>query len=278
MHRITRRVTHVTRFALACALAANVSPRHSLHAQQPERLTGRDRWADSARVLIDLATQRGDVVRIRSARVLLDRALTAFPNDPLLLHYLGFALYREGTLTIIDPTTRREAAPLFEAARDTLARSRASLDLPETAALEYSVYGQLLGAQPDPGTAMQLGSKSSAALAHALAVGPRNPRVWLLRGIGTMFTPPAFGGGLDKAEEYLTRAVALFDTDSSAPPLPRWGHGEAYIWLGQVLMREGKREAARDAFAHATTLEPANDRARHLLAAADSASTRAARP
>lgn len=254
-----RSIAHVCTIALGITLL-RAAP--ALHAQQ---LSGRDHWADSARVLIEAATQQRNIAGLENAHAILDRALTAFPNDPLLLHYLGYALYRQGVFAGIDPTLKGKAGPLFDSAEVALDRSAAKLALPETFALQSAVYGQMIGLSSNPLTGMRLGPKSGAAMDSALALGPRNPRVWLLRGIGAMFTPSMFGGGVDKAERYLTQAIAFYNADKPAPPLPAWGQAEAYIWLGQAYVKEGKQEMARVAFERATQLEPTNGWARQLL-------------
>src|SRR5690606_33066059 len=51
-------------------------------AAQP--LEGADRWADSVRVEIHAALVRGDVEALVAAGALAERALAAFPGDPLL--------------------------------------------------------------------------------------------------------------------------------------------------------------------------------------------------
>src|SRR5688572_31130745 len=78
---------------LPTVFIAAVSP--SLAGAQP---SPRDRWADTARVAIEAAYNRGDVEQLRSARAVVERALTAFADDPLLQHYYAYSLYREATL------------------------------------------------------------------------------------------------------------------------------------------------------------------------------------
>lgn len=229
-----------------------------------QTLAGRDRWADSARVLIESGMQRGNPASIDAARVILDRALTAFPNDPLLLHYQGYALYRKATLALgADP--KADNGALLDAARGALEASGKNLPLPETFALQSAVYGQIIAHSKNPITAMTLGSKSSDAMTRAIAEGSKNPRVWLLRGIGAMFTPSMWGGGLDRAQEYLEKSVAFYQNDNPAPPLPAWGHADAYIWLGQVYAKQGKASAAHDAYQNAVKADPQNGWARALF-------------
>lgn len=228
------------------------------------QLTGRDRWADSARIQIELANSRGDIQQLRASRALIERALTAFAGDPLLEHYAAYELYRESTL-LMGRNGAKEAVyrPLLEQADSLLEHSASRLQLPETYALRSAVLGQLIGSNPLRG--MTLGPRSGKAMDRAMELGPNNPRVWLLSGIGAMFTPGMFGGGLDKAEEHLRKAVALFAADRPAAPLPAWGHAEAYIWLGQALHRKKQNEDARVAYAKALELEPDNGWVRSVL-------------
>ena len=230
---------------------------------EAQTLTGRDKWADSARAEIDAAMPAGDLARIRQAGAMLERALTVFPDDPLLLHYLGYSRYREANLMQGKQHDEKEYRPLLEAADSLLERSATKLELAETYALRSSVLGQLIGSNPLRG--MTLGPRSSNAMDRAVELGPNNPRVWLLRGIGAMFTPGLFGGGLDKAEAYLTKAIALFPNDKPAPAMPAWGHAEAYIWLGQLHKRRDRIDDARQAFSKALELEPENGWVKYVL-------------
>ena len=248
-----RRLLIVTALSLAGVPA--------LGSAQP--LTGRDRWADSARVEIEAATIAGTLDRFSGVRVLLERALTAFPNDPLLQHYQGYAHYREATLMQGMKSDAKAIRLVLEAADEVLERSAKKLDMPETHALRSSVIGQMIGSNPLRG--MTLGPKSSGAMDRAVELGPNNPRVWLMRGISAMFTPGMFGGGEDKADAFLTKSIALFASDKPTPPAPAWGHADAYIWLGQLRQRQGRIADARKAYNTALEIQPGNGWVRHVL-------------
>src|SRR5207237_8091448 len=116
------------------------------------------------------------------------------------------------------------------------------------------VYGRLI--QFDQSLAMELGMASQTEENTALRLAPANPRVWLLRGIGAMFTPAEYGGGLAPAEERLTRAIELFEKDAPKPGEPKWGHAEAYGWLGQVYAKQGNKTKAMTAVNQAVELAP----------------------
>ena len=230
-------------------------------AQAPA-LTGASKWADSAAREIDAATDAGDLTRLRSARTLLDRALTAFPNDALLLHYKGYALHREASLQE-GLGHRTDVEPLLDQARAVLEQSLAVKPMPETHALLSSVLGRSIGFHPIK--AMLLGPESGSQMTSAIALDPKNPRVWLLRGIGAMFTPAQFGGGLPVAEEHLKKAAELFESDHPVAPAPSWGRAETYAWLGQIYQKQNKSAEAITAYNKALEIDPQFNWVRRVL-------------
>jgi len=237
-------------------------------ADAPASVAAVSRLRDSARSVLATAVPEGDLARIRAARALLERALTAQPNDAWLLHYSGYALYREAVLVMARDSGAYK--PLLERADELLERSAAASPIAETHALRASVLGMMIGSNPLRG--MTLGPKSGAQMERALELGPRNPRVWLLRGIGAFNTPAMFGGGLDKAREYLDRSVELFREDAPESPAPSWGANEAHAWLGQSYAREGNKDAARAEYQRALAIAPNDNWVKYgLLPALDRA-------
>jgi hypothetical protein len=87
----------------------------------------------------------------------------------------------------------------------------------------------------DPMTRGQkLGMQSAMLNSKALELDKENPRAYLLKGTGLMFTPPQYGGGKDKALPILEEAVAKFKTfKPSSTIMPRWGEARAITVLEQ---------------------------------------------
>jgi tetratricopeptide (TPR) repeat protein len=219
-------------------------------------------WADSARKAIETANLAGSLDGLTAARALVERALTRFPGDSWLLHYRGYALYREATLRM-GRFNEKDLDTYFEQAQQSLEASAKKQPIPETYALLSSVIGQQIGSNPIRG--MTLGPRSNGAMDDAVAAGPNNPRVWLLRGIGALYTPKLFGGGSERAEEYLQKAVTLFERDEVKPPAPAWGRDEVWIWLGRTLEEREQWDLARKAYQRALELQPANEWVRQDL-------------
>lgn len=208
--------------------------------------------ADSLRRNIETAATHANLGALSAARALAERAVAAYPDDAWMQHYLGYALYREATLrSDADPDA---AGKLLKQAETALERSAELRPIPETHALLSAVLGMQIGSNPLKG--MTLGMRIGKQTDRALELGPDNPRVWMIRGTGALYTPRMFGGGANKAERYFRKALELFPQDRPAPPLPAWGYAEAYAWLGQVYAREKQSDRARDAYAAALCLEP----------------------
>jgi tetratricopeptide (TPR) repeat protein len=238
----------------ACASAPVATEPAPIVVVSTPALTGPAPWADSASRLIEKATIAGDLQGLRNAGALIDRALVAYPNDPLLLQYRGYGLYREaGLLDGLGGAGRTEAPLALATARTRLDQSLAAQPLPETHALLAMVMGSMIG--KDQSLAPTLGPLIPQQMNAAVTLGPTNPRVWLLRGIQSFYTPVQYGGGLPVAETQLNRAVELFDSDNPSPPAPAWGKAEAYVWLGQVLQKQKRTEEARAAYNNALSIQ-----------------------
>jgi tetratricopeptide (TPR) repeat protein len=217
-------------------------------------LTGAAKWADSAARLIDKATFAGNLQELRTAGLLLDRALVAYPNDALLLQYRGYGLYREAGLLGGGSASEKAELPLVAAtARVKLLESLAAQPLAETHALLAMTMGRMIGL--DQIYSPTLGPLIPKEMNAAISMGPTNPRVWLLRGIQSFYTKPEYGGGLSVAETQLNKAIELYATDNPTPPGPAWGKAEAYVWLGQVFQKQNRIAEARAAYNSALTVE-----------------------
>ena len=211
-----------------------------------------EKWADSARVAIEAAVVDATPDAMAAARAIAERGLAPYPDDPILLHYVGYALLREGVMRG-DAEPQRSRA-LFLQARTTLERSAMGRDLPETHGLLSAVIANLIGGSS--WRALSLGPACMRQIDRALAMGPGNPRAWLIRGVGAFYAPRFLGGGNEKAEAALKKALTLFPEDHPVSPLPAWGHAEAYGWLALVYVDMKRPVDARQALARGLELDP----------------------
>ncbi|TND09115.1 MAG: hypothetical protein FD123_1518 [Bacteroidetes bacterium] len=80
----------------------------------------------------------------------------------------------------------------------------------------------------------KFGPESGILLAKAKELDANNPRVYLLDGQGKFYTPPAFGGGKDKAKPVLEEAVKKYETFKPASSIsPTWGAAQAKKMLDE---------------------------------------------
>jgi tetratricopeptide (TPR) repeat protein len=219
-------------------------------------------WADSVRTTIDHATRLGGMPRLEAARRVVARALAAYPDDALLLHYEGLLLYRMVSANGTTLTPEVTAAYLDDA-RAALERSIARRPMAESYGLVSEIYSRQIAENPARGAS--LAPNMALARARMLAIGAKNPRVYLLAGIAALHSSADAGGGVKAAERLLKESVDLFAHDHPRRLDPSWGHAEAYAWLGQVYKRTGRDAAAAALFAKALTLEPDNAWVRDVL-------------
>jgi Flp pilus assembly protein TadD len=257
---MTMNATLVRHHALL-TLSALLATGTTAIAQQPP---GSRKWVDSAIVLIQTGMATGRPEGLDPAIALLDRVLTVVPTDGMLLHYKGYALYRRSNL-MSERGRDEELKPVLEEAERAFEESAKHLAWPETFALRASVLGQMISVNPGPITAMRLGPRADAAMERAVELGPNNPRVYLLRGVGNIFKPALFGGGTDKAERDIRKAIELYATDKAQPPAPTWGRAEAWAWLGQVHVKQERFDDARAAYMKALEIEPDNGWVKDVL-------------
>jgi hypothetical protein len=85
-------------------------------------------------------------------------------------------------------------------------------------------YIQYMKLSVDPRARLSFMSASAASLATAKSLNPDNPRIYLIMGQNTFYTPEAFGGGKEKAKPILEAAAAKFAIFKPANAIePTWG-------------------------------------------------------
>lgn len=227
---------------LSASLALLALPRAAVAQSSLDSLIDRNRAA------LDSSVSRGDAAAIAAVRQELAGLAAANPSNGLVLHYLGYAWYREATL---GETANRK--PALDSAETVLTRSALALPLAETHALLSTVVGQQIGSSP--WKAMLRGSRIGSEIEKALELDPGNPRVALQQGINAFYAPAAFGGGMKRALAALERAIVLFPRHEPRALFPRWGHAEAWAWLGRTRARAGDSSGARAAYDSALAID-----------------------
>lgn len=203
----------------------------------------------------------GDRARLEAALRLADRGTVLFPKDALLHHYKGYAVYRIVQLPQMALTESAKTALLTQGL-DALAAANRLTPMAESHVLRRALMTQSI---TDAASAMAMVEPMQDELAQAMHIGKENPRVWLVTGVGRLFTPARWGGGPETALERLTKAETLFQTDRPAKAMPDWGRAETYAWLGIVHQKLGHKEESRRAYQEALRLEPTFLRVKEVL-------------
>ncbi len=242
----TKRTTAVVALGVLASTLITATP-PTLAAQDLDPVA----VAERLRAGLDEADIGGDPEALDRMVTLARRAATAFSDDALVNHYLGFALYRLAGPAM--ETDMDGALGILEEAQSVLEHSIGIEPIPESHALLSSVLGMRI---VDAAQAMTLGMRSDREMGRAKRLGPRNPRVRLLEGIATFHRPEMWGGGHEAALEHFLAAIELFAEDEPEAPLPAWGHAEAYAWLGLAYAALGRVDAAREAYGRALEVAP----------------------
>lgn len=211
---------------------------------------------DSLRPVIERSLAAADWTTLERATQRLRAASVAPVNrNEAWIHYdLAYALHRRASALIVEEKTKDAKALLEESIA--AAQKAGTLGAGMHAkALEGAVTGQLAGAAGSLG-AMRYGPRSFRLLDEAVAGAPNDPRVALLNGISRLNAPKVFGGGAEKGEPELRRAIRLYASDRNATPLPSWGLADAHIWLAIALEQQGKIAEARTELERALTIAP----------------------
>jgi len=156
--------------------------------------------------------------------------------------------------TVPDGVPADDRAALLDDAVELLTRD---LEVDDGNAESHALLASVYGMQIDSAwKGMTLGRRASRASARARELAPGNPRVLLQDGVGKLHTPGMFGGGADRAEAMLLRAVAAFRTEPRDRPWPRWGLMDTYACLGQINVERDDLAVARRYYEQALDLEP----------------------
>lgn len=176
---------------------------------------------------------------------MLNRALLLFERasqdkDTLSTYFYALTNYRLG---IFHRRNKKKSKLHFKLACDLL--EKLDWQSAEKFALLASIYGNLIGLNPLGG--MFLGRKVENNFKRAVEADSTNPRVFYLLGLSKLFTPPMFGGGLDKAISNFKKAKTLFEKNEKEK-LINWGYDENLAWLGYAYLKQEEKEKAVEFF------------------------------
>ena len=142
------------------------------------------------------------------------------------------------------------------AAEEGVRAAQRAVALQPNVAEHHRLLGALCG-QVIPGNvllAVRYGKCAAESIQRALELDPGSWRVWLSRGVGHYYLPPAFGGGAEAAVADFRKAIELN---------PR--AADAWLWLGIALRKTQRNAEARQAILKSLELNPERVWARRQL-------------
>ena len=218
-------------------------------------LVGAARVSSAATVEdVQVAVMQGDQAYLEYARVRLRAVPASRVFAPERLYLRAYVAWR---LSYFLPRESERSQSLLAEAQDDL---EALLNLEPESADVLVLLATVNGSRVTGWwSALRRGRRSLKDYEKALELAPANPRVVLLVGISRLFRPGRFGGSLERAQEDLVRARALFARESADEPWPNWGEAEALAWLGQAALRAGDLDGAEAWYREALAVEPGYD-------------------
>jgi len=218
----------------------------------------------SGKKLLQAAVNTWEEPQLIQARGYFERLLQDETYPWLVQYYMALADYR--LLNFYNSRKNAEAAKNY--LEDGITRLEAAIarqpDFPEAHSLLSSLLGIKIGLAPWLG--ITLGAKSGSEMETARKLAPENPRNELISGISAFFTPKLFGGGREKAQVELERAIDLFAAAKIENPIwPDWGHDEAHAWLGLIFQENTTPEKAKFHFEEALKINPQNNWVKYVL-------------
>jgi len=218
----------------------------------------------AAKKALQLAINTGNADGILAARGQFDALSVSEPKNPLFHYWVATCDWRVAPF-LMGEATKAKGKRWVQEGIDRASRAY-ELDPKFAEALALRCGLQGMSIQYDPSQGMRLGIQMGSDMAHARELGPKNPRVALLDGINTMYTPAFVGGGADKAYTKLVQAQAWFAAETvTDPAAPDWGKDDVYVWSGRAAMKGGNIKDARDAYQKALVANPDNGWVKHTL-------------
>jgi tetratricopeptide (TPR) repeat protein len=204
---------------------------------------------------MDRAYLNEDLATIRTSRANLLRMLAgsvAKDQEPMVRYAIAYADWR---MFFAPGVAANERNGMIDEAESQLqAALKQNEKFAEAHALLAAVWGAKISQSALRG--ITLGPRVGSTIGKANAIDPENPRIVLQEGIGALNTPSMFGGGADKAEKLLRRAIMLFEKEPADKAWPNWGRFDAHAWLGQTLVERGDYAGARAQYAAALKIAP----------------------
>jgi hypothetical protein len=190
----------------------------SLYAQENKK------FIKAMETNIQLLDSAKTAEQYQNAANAFERVSNAEKKEWLPVYYNAFA----NLMTGLQQTENTKKDEYFDKAENLINKAdEISKDNSEINAMHAWIVNMKISVDP-MNRGMQLGMQSGMLTETAMKLDPENPRPYLLKGLGAMYTPEQYGGGKDKALPVLEQAVEKFAKfKPSSSIMPKWGEAKA---------------------------------------------------
>jgi tetratricopeptide (TPR) repeat protein len=198
------------------------------------------------------------------------KAAAANPKSAIARYWLGAAQFHRMLKLQSLPNAKAHARTADAAMEEAIKALETAVALDPKHAESHALLGTLYGMKIQGGMlrAMRFGPRVQEHQKHALASGPKNPRVRYLLGTGQFHTAKN-AAGFREALNTLLYAEKLFVAEAKSPPkapAPTWGSSSCLTFIGRSYLKLGEKDHAATYFRRALAAHPADHIAKQELA------------
>ncbi len=202
------------------------------------------------------ATNKNDKDALIKVRGQFERILQLKKNVWLVNYYIAHVDFMLSYAVMTDNKPNDDVKKYTESSLNMLDKcTNLKDDFAEAYILKMAVNSNRFMYEPDK--LNDIIGKISENKATAIKLDPDNPRIYVIDGMNTYYTPEAFGGGADNALPILKKAYDLFQTYKPADETyPTWGNDLACGMLALCEIKLGKLDEAKKYMDKALGINP----------------------
>ena len=201
------------------------------------------------------ASDKNDMNGLLKARGEFERTLQLKKNQWLVDYYLAYSDFLI-SYTFMQSQDKDKIRKYTESSLDLLNKcTDMKDDFSEAYILKMSVEGNRWMYEPDKMN--DIIAKTAEATDKAKKLEPDNPRFHLVSGMGTFYTPEAFGGGVDAALPSFLKSYELFQTRKEKnETYPDWGYATCAGMIAICKIQQDKMDEAKQYIDKGLEIDP----------------------
>jgi hypothetical protein len=208
---------------------------------------------------LQTAMSSNDEKALMKSRGEFERILQLKKNEWIVNYYMALVDYAIASTAMGENPDKDKVKKFTESGFSNLEKSiLVRDDFADAYVLQYALSFNRWAYEPDKMNDIMTQSEETKNKAEKLE--PDNPRLSMMEGISTFYTPEMFGGGAKKAVPILEKSVELFGKRVEKESYyPDWGKDMSYGFLVLVYLKrddDGDKKKANELFEKAITELP----------------------